>query len=503
MPIRYRLSLTSSRPRLLPLFLPLFLPLWLAGCMVGPDYVRPSVETPAAFKEMDAGAADRWRQASAVEASEERWWRVFADRRLDELVALVDIDNQNLKSAEAQYRAARAALDASRAPLFPTLGASLGATRATTSARNADGSAVVGDTYALMGTATWEIDVWGRIRRGVETADAKLQAGAADLAAARLSARALLNQTYFQLRVADAQIAVLEKAVGAYGRFLEITRNRHQLGVASSLDIAQAESQLGTARTQLLDGRAQRSQYEHAIAMLTGKPPAALSIAPVPADGSEGPASALSIIPAVPALVPSTLLERRPDIIAAERRVATANAAIGVAQAAFFPVLNLGGSGGYRGAQWGSLAELPNRVWSLGPTLALTLFDAGARRAATDQAIATYDQAVASYRQTVLVAFQEVEDNLALGRYLEQEAVTQGQALAAARRAREVAEAQYVAGIVGALNVISAQTTELTAELGALTIRGRRLAAATVLLKNLAGAPLGAPETTIGLDERR
>lgn len=458
--------------------LALLIPLALGGCAIGPDFFRPKVETPTAFKEIDPKQAGEWKVAAEKSAVPERWWSVFGDATLDGLIAQIDVSNQNLKIAEAQYRSARAGLDAARAGFFPTIGSNLSATRGTSATATGNGARPVDNSYALTASAAWELDVWGRIRRSVEAADAKAEASAADLAAARLSLQALLTQTYFQLRVADAQLAVLERTVAGNQRFLTLTRNRREAGVASPLDMAQAETQLGNAQTQLLEVQAQRAIYEHALATLVGKPPAALSIAAAPFQAS---------VPATPPLIPSTLLENRPDIVAAERRVAAANASIGVAKAAFFPVLSLGASAGYRSNSWANLLDLPNRVWSLGPALALTLFDAGARSAAVKQADAAYDQAVATYRQTVLTAFQEVEDNLSTSRQLEQETQTQGAALAAARRAREIAENQYAAGINSALNVITAQSAELSAELNALSIHGRRLNAATTLLKNAGG----------------
>ena len=458
--------------------LALLIPLALGGCALGPDFLRPKVETPTAFKQIDPKLAGEWKEAAASPATPASWWRLFEDPVLDDLIAQIDLNNQNLKIAEARYRSARAGLDTARSSFFPRLDGDLSASRGTAANATTGGSRPVANSYALTAAATWEIDLWGRIRRSVEAADAKAEASAADLAAARLSLQALLTQTYFQLRSADAQIAVLERSVAGNQRFLKLTQNRREAGVASPLDVAQAETQLGNAQTQLLEVQSQRAQYEHALATLVGKPPAALSIATAPFKAN---------LPATPPLIPSTLLEARPDIIAAERRVAAANAGIGIAKAAFFPVLSLGASGGYRSSSWANLLDLPNRVWSLGPALALALFDGGARSAAVKQADAAYDEAVASYRQTVLTAFQEVEDNLASSRQLTQEAQTQGAALAAARRAREIAENQYAAGISSALNVITAQSAELSAELNAFAIQNRRLAAATTLLKNAGG----------------
>jgi len=441
----------------------------LCACTPGPDYVRPIQETPQAFKE-----AANWKQASATPiVVEEKWWKLFNDPVLDGLEDQLNIDNQNLKLAEAQYRAARASLDSARSAFFPSLSAAASRTRSD----NAVGLAP-GTNYAATASLAWEIDVWGRIRRNVDSGEARLQASAADLAAARLSSQALLAQSYVALRASDLQLALLARTVAAYERFLELTRHRQRAGVASPLDVAQAETQLATVQAQRIDLANQRAQTEHALAVLTGRPPAALSLAI---------AAALPTLPATPSLLPSTLLEQRPDIIAAERRVAAANAQIGVAEAAWFPVLSLGGSLGYRNASLDRLFDLPSRFWSLGPSLAMTLIDGGGRSAALALAAAGYEQTVASYRQTVLTAFQEVEDNLGAARLLEQEAAAQARALAAARRTREIAEQQYRAGIASALNVVTAQGAELSAEVGAIAIANRRLQATIQLLKNAAG----------------
>lgn len=453
--------------------------LGLAACSPGPDYVRPAVDAPAAFKE-----GGQWKVATAEAASvDEKWWTVFGDPQLDALEGQVVVNNQNLKVAEAQYRAARAALDSARSAFFPTAALNAAQSRGSGSgaaAGSAGGSGTAGGatSYSLSASVSWEIDVWGRIRRGVESADAKLAASAADLAAARVSTQALLAQTYAQLRAAEAQIDLIGRTLTGYRRFLELTRSRQAAGVASPLDVAQAETQLANAEVQGIDAENQRAQLEHAIAVLVGRAPAAFAIAP----GARLPA-----VPPPPALLPSTLLERRPDIAAAERRMAAANAQIGVAGAAYFPVLDIGGSVGYRNDALAGLLSAPNRFWSLGPALAMTLFDGGARSAAVAQAGAGYDQAVATYRQTVLTAFQEVEDNLSAARLLAQEGEAQARALAAARRSREIAENQYRAGIVSSLNVVTAQAAELSAEAAAINIDSRRLQAAVLLFKNAGG----------------
>lgn len=458
--------------------LPCLIALGLAACSPGPDYVRPDVEVPEAFKE-----AGQWQPFAAdAPAVDEQWWKRFGDPVLDQLEEQVEVNNQNLKLAEAQYRAARAALESARSAFFPTATATAGKTRGTT---GNTGSSVAGtpvnNSYSLSASVNWEIDVWGRIRRNVESADAKLAASAADLAAARLSTQALLAQTYAQLRAAETQVDLLARTVSAYQRFLELTRNRLTAGVASPLDVAQAETQLASAEVQGIDAENQRAQLEHAIAVLVGKAPASFAITPNAASAR------LPEVPAAPQLIPSTLLENRPDIAAAERRMAAANAQIGVAQAAYFPVLDIAGTLGYRNKALAGLVSAPTRFWSLGPSLAMTLFDGGARSAAVGQASAGYDQAVATYRQTVLTAFQEVEDNLAAARLLEQEGAAQSKALGAARRSREIAENQYKAGIASALNVVTAQTAELSAEANTINIASRRLQAAVQLLKNAGG----------------
>ncbi|HTY99757.1 MAG TPA: efflux transporter outer membrane subunit [Rhodocyclaceae bacterium] len=439
--------------------------LWLAACSPGPDYVRPAVETPAAFKE--------WKEAAAAEPVPAKWWQVFGDPLLNDLEDQVEVNNQNLKAAEAQYRAARAAYDSARSGFFPSASVSGGRTRS-----GGDASATSGTAYNASLSASWEIDVWGRIRRNVEGAGAGAEASAADLAAARLSAQALLAQTYAQLRAADAQVELLRRTVEADTRFLDLTRNRLTAGVASPLDVAQAETQLGTAETQAIDQQNTRAQLEHAIATLVGKPATAFAIAPE---------AKLPAIPPPPALLPSAVLESRPDIAAAERRMAAANAQIGVASAAYFPVLNLDGGVGYRNDALAGLLTAPHRFWSLGPALAMTLFDGGARSAAVSQAGAGYDQAVANYRQAVLTAFQEVEDNLAAARLLEQESRAQARALDAARRSRQIAENRYRAGVGSALDGVTAEAAELAADGNAIAIQSRRLVAAVTLLKNTGG----------------
>lgn len=449
-------------------------PALLSACAAGPDYQRPTVDTPAAFKELGD-----WKPAEPREPAADNWWAAFGDPVLDDLQARLEVSNQNLRAAEAAYRQALALADAARASWFPAVNATAGATRSATSAATAaSGNAPPRNSFSLGATVSWELDVWGRIARTVEGADASLAASAADLAAARLSARAALAQTYFQLRAAERQQALLDASVAAYGRALELTRNRYAAGVAGKADVAQAESQLRSARAAALDASLSRSQYEHAIAVLLGQAPAAFTLAPVDAP--------LPLAP-VAVTLPSMLLERRPDIAAAERRVAAANAAIGAAQAARFPVLGLSGNTGFRNAQIEDLLTVPSRYWSLGPTLAAAIFDAGAKKAAVGQAQANWEKAVATYRQTVLVAFQEVEDNLAAMRLLEAAAVEQAAAVTAAAEAEAIAMNQYRAGTVSYLNVVTAQATHLAARRNANDLATRRLLAAVQLAKNAGG----------------
>ena len=446
------------------------------GCAVGPDYRRPDVEVGAAYKE-----AVGWKTAEPRdEANRGNWWEVFGDAPLSALMEGIDISNQNVILAEARFRQAQALVAASRAGLFPALDANASFTRS----RSPTG--VIGGTTAgriinnrSVGlSSSWEIDLWGRLRRALESSAASAQASAADLAAARLSAQAELASNYFQLRVLDAQKQLLDDTVGAFGKSLELTRNRYAAGVAAKVDVVQAEAQLKSTQAQSIDIGVQRAQLEHAIAILLGKPPSEFSIAPAPL--------ALSM-PRIPPGLPSELLERRPDVAAAERRAAAANAQIGAAKAAYFPSLTISASGGYRSAEAAGLFTAPSRFWSIGPAIAQSIFDAGLRRAQTEQAIAAYDASVAQYRQAVLAGFQEVEDNLAALRILEEEAQVQEDAVNAGRESVALTLNQYKAGTVSYLNVVTVQTTQLANERTAVGILGRRLVAAVTLVKALGG----------------
>ncbi len=448
----------------------------LAGCAVGPDYVRPKLEAPAQYKELQG-----WRTATPSDSAPKgEWWTLFQDRELDALIARIDISNQNIRVAEARLRQARAVADQARAGLFPALNANASATRTKSpSLPNAPSFATGAvNNFSASLNASWEPDFWGGVRRSVEAGEANTQASAADLETARLSARATLAQNYFALRVADATRKTLEDTVAAYARTLALTQNRYNAGVAARVDVVQAEVQLKSTQAQLIDVGVQRAQLEHAIALQLGVAPSEFSLAPAPLAAR---------MPAIPVGVPSELLERRPDVAAAERRAAAANADIGVAQAAFFPAVTLTAAGGSRTTNLADLFAAPTHFWSLGAALAQPLFDAGLRSAQKAQAVAAYDAQVATYRQTVLTGFQEVEDNLAALRILEEEAVLQEDVVLAARKSVELTTNQYQAGVVSYLNVITAQATLLANERAAADILGRRLTASVALIKALGG----------------
>jgi NodT family efflux transporter outer membrane factor (OMF) lipoprotein len=443
---------------------------FLAGCAIGPNYEKPAVETPAAFKE----ASGDWVVAQPRDdAPKGPWWRIFNDPVLNDLAEQVSVSNQTLRAAEARYSQSRAAVKAARAGLFPTVGASGGAAR---SRRGEGGS----DTRYDVGLdARWEIDLWGRVRRLVEASSAGEQASAADLEAIRLSLQSELAINYFQLRVADVQRELLEDSVKAFERSLAVTQNRYRAGVAARVDVVQAETQLKSTEAQALDLRVTRAQLEHAIAVLVGMAPSSLSIEP---------ARLVARIPDIPPGVPSTLLERRPDVAAAERRVAAANARIGAAQAAYFPALTLTGGAGFASGALSSLVSAPSRIWSLGLGLAGTLLDFGARAANVETARAAYDETVASYRQTVLEALRETEDQLAAIRWLAQEDRIQQDAARLARESVALTLNQYKAGTVSYLSVVQVQATQLNEERQTVQLLGRRLASSVALVRALGGA---------------
>ena len=453
----------------------------LGACAtVGPNYVRPAPLPPQTKTTIPLSymEADSWRIAQPKDnVLRGNWWEIYANPELNALEVQVVAANQNVAQAEANYRQAQALVRASRAGYYPTVTGGASVTRSRGSSEVIGGRGASND-FLLPIDFSWEIDLWGRVRRTVEASQAGAQASQADLASALLSAQALLAQDYFQLRTVDAQKKVLEDTIGGYQKTLDLTKNRYTAGVAARADVLQAETQFKTAQAQSIDLGVQRAQLSHAMALLVGKTPSAFSIPVAPLAATP---------PAVPGGVPSDLLERRPDIASAERNVAAANARIGVAEAAFFPNVTLSASAGLEAATLAKWLTWPARFWSVGPAVSETLFDGGLRGAQTEQARAAYDAEVAAYRQTVLTGFQEVEDSLATLRVLEEEARVQQEALAAARQTVDIVTNQYKAGTVSYLNVIVAQTTALSNEQTALNILGRRMAASVSLVQALGG----------------
>jgi len=457
----------------------------LGGCIVGPDYKRPPVAQPATFKEQPAEAdalAAQWKQAQPSDDTiRSNWWEAFHDPVLDDLEQQVAVSNQNVAQAEAQFRAARAAIRGVRADLFPTVTAGASMDKALASSNRAlTRGFTTGETtdYQLPIDFSYEVDVWGRVRRSVEASVANAQASAADLQAVLISMRSELASDYFQLRGLDAQRRLLDATIRAYQTALQLTTNRYNQGVVSGSDVAQAQTQLEMTRAQATDLGVARAELEHAIAILAGKPPADLAIAPSAADVAP---------PAIPLTLPAALVERRPDVAAAERRVASANAQIGVAKAAFFPTLALSATAGVESSTLANLLTWPSRFWSLGPSLVETAFDGGRRRAITAQAQASYDASVAAYRQSVLTAFQDVEDNLAALRILADEAAQQAGAVQAAERSLALADNRYRAGTTTYLEVITAQSVALLNQRTAVDVATRRLTASVLLVKALGG----------------
>ena len=457
----------------------------LAACTVGPDYARPGAATPASFKENQG-----WKLAQpADDAPRGKWWEIYDDPDLSAMEEQVAVNNQSVAQAEASYRAATALVDAARANYFPIVSADASISRSG-GGRGGSGVGVTGSVGSRASTvrtvslgASWEIDLWGRVRRQVESQRASADASASDLAGIVLSRQVSLASSYFQLRLVDAQKQLLDDTITAYRRTLEVTRNRYAGGVSARVDVAQSETQLKTTQVQAIDLGVARAQLEHAIALLLGKPASEFTIPAMSWKAFEAKRT-----PAVPTIgLPSQLLERRPDVASAERRVAAANAQIGVAKAAYFPSLGISASGGFSSAMAAGLFSAPNRFWSIGPALAETLFDGGLRRAQTAQAVANYDANVAAYRETVLAGLAEVEDQLSTLRILEQEAGAQDDALASARQSLELTLNQYKAGTVSYLNVVTVQATALASERNAVSIYGSRMIASVGLVRALGG----------------
>jgi NodT family efflux transporter outer membrane factor (OMF) lipoprotein len=459
--------------------------LLMAGCSVGPKYQRPIVQTPPAFKEGPPEAykeSEGWKTAQPADTRlRGDWWVLFADPQLNRLEEQVNLSNQNLKAAQARFYQARALLRVNQSQKYPTVtvGAQVTNNRdSSTYALHTQATSSNFGQFALPFDVSYEVDAWGRVRHSIEAAREEAQATDADLETLRLSYHAELAFDYFELRSADAEQKLLDDTVQAYQKAYELTRNRFEGGAAAGSEVAQAETQLESTRTQDADVRVQRAQFEHAIAVLIGKSPAEFSLEPKPLDIDP---------PVIPVGLPSQLLERRPDIASAERRVAEANAQIGVARAAFFPQLLLGAEAGFVGQSISDWFNWPSRFWAVGPSVLQTVFDGGRRRATQQAAQFNYDALVATYRQTALDAFQQVEDNLAALRVLEQETGTQKAAVTAAERSLQLSTNRYTGGLVTYLEVVTAQSAALDNERTAVDITRRRMDASVLLIKALGG----------------
>ena len=443
----------------------LILPLCAGACTVGPNYKRPDAPVPTHYKE-----AEGWKVAQPADIADRGpWWSVYSDTTLDDLEKQIDISNQTLKASEAAYRQALAVVQEGKAGYLPTL---------VVGAQGGGSGSVPGSQsghFTVQATGSWDLDVWGRIRRTVESDAANAQASAADLAAARLSAQGTLASDYFQLRAIDQDIHLYYDTVEAYNRSLKIVQNQYAAGTAAKSDVAAAQTQLQQAQAQGIDLGVQRATLEHAIALLIGKPPAELTISTT---------ALASNVPVAPTGVPSTLLQRRPDIAEAERKMQAANAAIGVATAAYYPDINLTAAIGYGIS---TLASAGAAAWAVGAAITETIFDAGLRDAQVASTRATYDESIASYRETVLTAFREVEDELSALRVLEQEAQVQDAAVKAARESTQLALNEYKAGITAYTAVITAQTAQLISERSAVTVQQNRLSASVGLIEALGG----------------
>jgi NodT family efflux transporter outer membrane factor (OMF) lipoprotein len=452
-----------------------------SACMVGPKYQPPTAPAPSSFKEPPPAG---WKEAQPSDGMVRgKWWEIYNDPQLNALEEQVSISNQSVRMAEAQFREARAAVRVARSALFPTVSASpsvIGTRTPSQVTGSVAGSAAAAPHgfYSLPFDASYTADLWGSIRRTIAASAASAQVSAADLEGAKLTYQAELASDYFQLHGLDGDAALLESTAKSYQEYLVLTQNRYAGGVASLGDVAQAQTQLETTRAQLVDVGVQRTQLEHAIAILIGKPPAEFSM----------PRATLKTPPPpVPVGVPSLLLERRPDIAASERQVAAANEQIGIAKAAYYPTLTLSATGGFESASFLQWLTWPSRFWSVGPQLAELLFDAGKRHAQVDQAEAAYDATVAGYRQTVLTAFQQVEDNLAALRVLADEADVTDRAVKAAQQSLTISADQYKGGIVAYLQVITSQTAAFQEEKAAVDLLTRRMTASVTLIEALGG----------------
>jgi NodT family efflux transporter outer membrane factor (OMF) lipoprotein len=453
----------------------------LYGCTVGPDYVKPKVQTPAAYKEATQEGSP-WKVATPRDAtSRGNWWEVFGDAQLNALEAQINISNQDLKVAESNYRQARALVQQARSGYFPTVTGGAAALRYRQSA-NVPGRTgqTIGpnNDFLLPLDVSWEVDLWGRIRRSVESSQASAQASAAELETVRLSLQSELAADYFELRGLDAERQLLEQTLVAYRKALELTQNRYSGGIASQADVSLAETQLKTTLAQAIELGVQRAQLEHAIALLIGKPPSEFALSVAPFTGAP---------PSIPVGLPSELLERRPDIASAERQVAAANAQIGVATAAYYPTVTLAAVFGFESGDFSNWLNWSSRLWSLGAAGTETIFDAGRRRAVTDQAQAAYDGTVASYRETVLSAFRDVEDNLAELRILAEESQAQDDAVTSSKRSLTLTTNRYVGGAATYLDVVVVQAVALSNERTSIQVSRRRMAASVRLIKAVGG----------------
>lgn len=453
--------------------IPFVVMLLLGGCSVGPDYQRPAVAMPVHYKE-----ARGWQQATPLDAqSKGEWWAVYHDATLSGLLSQVSVSNQNVATYAAQYRQAQALAAESRAALFPSLDYDGSVTRSGSHATNSSARTTSSSHQADL-SASWELDLWGKLRRTLEENRASASASAAELANITLSAQSELAQDYFQLRIMDQKIALYQESVDAYQRYLKVINSQYQAGTASRATLAQAQLQLESASASAQDYQWQRAQMEHAIALLVGKAPADFSLTAAPLTAS---------LPAIPAGLPAGLLQRRPDIAYAERNMAAANAAVGVAVAGYYPDLTLSASGGVSASVLHSLFSLPNRVWSLGPALSGTLFDAGANSAKVDQARASWDASVATYRQTVLTAMQEVEDKLVELNTLQGEIAAQQRATDAAQTSARVTRLQYESGMITYLDVATTENSSLSAQQSLLTLQSTQWVSSVALIAALGG----------------
>lgn len=455
--------------------LTLLFPLALAGCAVGPTYQVPATPEPAAYKEAASPGSAEWRPAAPADTLDRGpWWTLFNDPVLNQLAEQVEVSNQNVAAAVASYAQARALVAAQRASLFPSVALNLSGDRSGGRGNDSDSAS----SYRLNIGGSWEPDIWGRLRAGVTSAGAGAEASAADLAAARLSAQGELAVNYFSLRQNDAQRALLAATIEGYERVLQITRNRFDAAIAARSDVLQAETQLANARIDDLSLTRQRAQLEHAIAILLGKAPADFALAPAPWQAR---------VPEVPVGVPSSLLQRRPDIAAAERRVAAANAQIGIARSAYYPNIGLTGSVASGGSKVGDLFKASNLLWSVGASVAQSLFNAGATRANVAGAEAQHQETVARYRQTVLDAFGDVENQLIATRVLAQQQALRQQASEAADQVEAQMLNRYKAGQVGYTEVVQAQATALSARRALVQVQADRQTTAIALIQSLGG----------------